>query len=345
MSSWQYCHNYFVWLVPLICFDVINIMQDSNRDIRLIFIGGAPRSGTTLLQNMLDSHPDILGGPEFLHIPDIIHLRNKLHTSLSREWITLITSYEEVDTHIKSLIENFLLPFAKKHGAKILSEKTPENILVFPELTELFPDARLIQVVRDPRAIVASMLQVAARARKKGLQPAPFTKNIDAAVRRVKECFSTGFKAVDDCPGRVLTVVYEELVKHPRTETKRICNFLGIDWDAGMITPGSKKHIGEQAITIKSNELWYDAKTYNSDPFTASLEKWKTVLTPTQQVTISKAFHNNQNLSRLGYDFSTRSINTKLWVIGSIICTLNGLINYLPRKIISALKKFKIVAN
>jgi len=317
-------------------------MQASHQDVRLIFIGGAPRSGTTLLQNMLDSHPDVLGGPEFLHIPDIIQLRSKLHTSLSREWITLITSYDEVDDQIRSLIENFLFPFARRHNVKILSEKTPENILVFPEVTELFPDARLIQVVRDPRAIVASMLEVAARARKKGLQPAPFTKNMEAAIRRVKECYSSGFKAANNNSGNVLTVTYEALVKQPEAETKRICEFLQINWDPAMLTPGAKNHIGEQAITVKSNELWYDAKTYNRDPFTESLEKWKTVLTPIQQVTISKVFQNNPDFTRLGYDFSTKSISTKTWITGSIISTLNNVRGVLTRRIKNIIKKLKL---
>ena len=50
--------------------------MNSDGGSRFIFVGGAPRSGTTLVQNMLDSHPDILGGPEFIHIPDIINLRH-----------------------------------------------------------------------------------------------------------------------------------------------------------------------------------------------------------------------------------------------------------------------------
>lgn len=87
---------------------------------RLIIIGGSPRSGTTLVQNILDSHPDVLGGPEFLHLPDIVRLRNKLHGSISRDWISLICSREDVDKRTRTMIEDLLLPFAERGGARIL---------------------------------------------------------------------------------------------------------------------------------------------------------------------------------------------------------------------------------
>ena len=163
-------------------------MDNLQADKRLIFVGGPPRSGTTLLQNMLDSHPDILGGPEFLHIPDIIKLRNLLQSSISREWINLICSHDEIEKYIHSLISNTLLSFADKHGGKMYSEKTPENVLAFPELVDILPSAHFIFVVRDPRAIVASLLSVGKKARSKGETPAPYTVNVHAAIKHTIHC-------------------------------------------------------------------------------------------------------------------------------------------------------------
>jgi hypothetical protein len=156
--------------------------NSSSQGERLIFVGGAPRSGTTLVQNMLDCHEEIYGGPEFLHIPDIVRVRSKLHASIARKWIDLICSYEQVDKMTAAWIEDFLLPLADAQRARFFSEKTPENVLVFPQLIELFPKARFIFVVRDPRAIVSSLLEVGARARAKALKPPFFTKNLAAAI-------------------------------------------------------------------------------------------------------------------------------------------------------------------
>lgn len=232
----------------------------SSQGERLIFVGGPPRSGTTLVQNMLDCHGEIYGGPEFLHIPDIVRVRSRLHASISRKWIDLICSYEQVDKMTAAWIEGFLLPLADSQRTRFLSEKTPENVLVFPQLIELFPKARFMLVVRDPRAIVSSMLEVGAKARAKGLKPPFFTKNLSAAISYTRDCIERGFKAVEAAPERVYTVVYERLVREPKEETQAICDFLQIAWEPTMIRPASKKHAGEKAITIFSNEIWYDAK-------------------------------------------------------------------------------------
>lgn len=284
-------------------------MNDERATARLIFIGGAPRSGTTVVQNMLDCHPDVLGGPEFLHIPDIIQLRNKLHDSVSRDWISLICSHEEVDARIRALIADFLLSFADKHGAKRLSEKTPENVLVFPELVELFPGSRFIHVVRDPRATVASLLSVGEKAREKGETPAPFAADARSAIQYVRKCLDAGFKAAQMSPDTVYTAVYENLVRDPETEGHKICQFLGISWDPAMTRPGEKQHLGEAAITVNSKEIWYDADTYYSNPNTKSVDKWRSTLTPSQQIEIHREFRASAELKRLGYDLSVAQMS------------------------------------
>ena len=283
-------------------------MGDLNGGNRLIFVGGAPRSGTTLVQNMLDSHPDICGGPEFLHVPGFINLRRNLHRSITRGHIDLFCLYDDVDRHIISLIEKFLLPLADKQGCKFLSEKTPENVLVLSDLIELFPNAHFIHVIRDPRAIISSMQQVGRRAKDKGFKPPAFSANISASIAYVRKCFDAGFNASKNAPGKVLTVVYERLVKDPERETKKICKFLGLEWSEEMITPGKKEHLGEKAITRKSNEIWYDAETYRRDPDRQDIEKWKKKLTLSQQVRISMAFEGYKEFKQFVYDFSINSL-------------------------------------
>ncbi len=145
------------------------MINDSNKGKRLVFVGGAPRSGTTLVQNMLDSHPLIFGGPEFLHIPDLLELRKKFHYSISVDYISVFCSKDEVDRFLVSWVESLFLPLADKENCDLYSEKTPENVLVFSEMIEIFSQSHFIQVIRDPRAIVSSMQQVKRRAVQKGI--------------------------------------------------------------------------------------------------------------------------------------------------------------------------------
>jgi hypothetical protein len=279
-----------------------------------IFVGGAPRSGTTLVQNMLDSHPDILGGPEFMHLQDIVQLRKKMHGSIKKKRIDFYCSYEDVDKQISLFIESFFLPFIKKYEGKILSEKTPGNVFVFEELMELFPTSRYIHVVRDPRAIVASMLQVGKRAKhSKEAKTQLFTYSATAAINYIKRCFDIGFEVSRNSPDKVLTVVYEKLVIDPVSETKKICKFLDLDWSHDMIFPDKKNHLGEEAIT--HTEIWYDKDSYKRAPISSEIYKWKKQLNVIQKAIIFFSFFNYQELAELGYNISLKNIGMTTKII------------------------------
>lgn len=283
-----------------------------------IFVGGAPRSGTTLVQNMLDSHPDILGGPEFMHLPDIIQLRKKMYDSVKKRRIDLYCSYEDIDKHIRTLIEAFLLPFMEKYGSYILSEKTPGNVLVFTELMDLFPESKFIHVLRDPRAIVASMLQVGKRAKKvREIRTQNFTHRTSSAINYIKSCLEKGFAAEQKAPARIITVTYERMVAEPVLETKRICKFLDLEWSSDMVLPQDKMHLAEKSTTRFN--VWYDQNSFNRAPVTTEIKKWETQLSQIQKAVILRSFQGDKELGRFGYDFSLDNIRITDRIIYVII--------------------------
>jgi hypothetical protein len=274
----------------------------STDGARFIFVGGAPRSGTTLVQNMLDMHPEIAGGPEFLHLTKILALRASLKKKVANGRIDAFCSGADVDRTIRGMIEALLLPLADREGRTYLSEKTPANCLVFGELLELFPKARCLFVLRDPRAIVASMLEVGRRGRAMGLSPRPYTRSLQAATEHVETCFRAGFAAEAAAPDRVLVVEYGALVTDPAAETRRVCGFLGLPWAPEMRVPASRSHAGEKAITVNDRNLWYDAQSFRRDPDPAGIDKWRGRLTPGQVARIGAAFAGMRSLGRFGYD-------------------------------------------
>jgi len=298
---------------------------------------------------MLDSHPLILGGPEFLHLPKVIDLRRKLHSGISKGWIDIICTRDDVDGYIISLIENLFLPLADKNQFEIYSEKTPDNVLVFSDLIELFPEAHFIQVIRDPRAIVSSMQEVKKRAIEKGTNLPYYCSDIFESIAYIKKCFDAGFTASKNTPDKVLTIVYEHLVADPERETKRICRYLGIEWNKLMLYPGDKEHLGERAITTKSEEIWYDANTYYSNPHCQNIEKWQSKLTLGQQIRTIIAFKDNKDLLQYGYNLSLDSLTqandtlARMYYIYLRSCnTIYKFSRYVVRKIpgISLVKKW-----
>ena len=297
------------------------------------------------MQNMLDSHPDIVGGPEFLHLPDIMELRGKLLASVQIGWIDEFCSASEVDRHIRCLVESLLLPLADRHKCTLLSEKTPFNVLVFSDLLQLFPSARCIHVVRDPRAIVSSMLQVGKRARVKGWQTQSFTTDIAAAIDQAQTCLDRGFEAERTTPDRVLTVVYERLVNDPQTEAKRICDLLCLPWSEQMLRPADQKHLGEKAVTKRSAEVWYDMETYYRNPDAREIEKWRSLLSSRQQAAINMAFRDDTSLEALGYEFGPRRSGvTQLLVAWRLsVLRAGSLGNWARRRLVKARRGLRSV--
>ena len=290
--------------------------DSSSTGGRFVFVGGAPRSGTTLLQNMLDSHGQIVGGPEFLHLPEIARLRGSMEASIRKGWITDFCSLEEMERALAGMIAELLLPLADRSGARLVSEKTPSNVLVFEELLRLFPGARFIHVVRDPRAVVASMLEVGRKARQRGVRLQPFTRDVRAAVRHVKECYGAGCRAQELAPDRVLTVVYERLVATPAAETRRICRFLEIEWDEEMLRPGEHPHIGFRPITEGSDNLWYDPASYQRNPERASVDRWRTSMPPLQKAVAVMSFLDFEPVHRCGYRLTANSLSRAEYALG-----------------------------
>jgi len=269
---------------------------------RLVFVGGAPRSGTTLLQHMLDSHPEIFGGPEFDCIPTIIQTWQRVVQAFDAGRIAVFCTRPQIDRTFAALVENLLLPAADANGAKLLSEKTPFNVLVFAGLLELLPECRAIHIVRDPRAVISSMLQVAARCRVKGEPVAYFIDDIHSAIRFTNDCLTAGYHAGQRHPDRVLTLSYETLVSHPDLIADRLCSFLNLTHRPEMLQPHAVKHPGQDELAKVDNGTWLDPSLAIRPIERSRLTAWSGALSPEHAELIQSSFRDHPALKALGYE-------------------------------------------
>jgi len=175
---------------------------------RYVFLLGAPRSGTTWLQIMLSSHPEVSTCQE-------THLFSGYLSGLERSWRKHAGDQRGVGlqaaltrSRFIELQRHFALSVLDAIGdTPVVLEKTPAHITVLGQLQEVLPEARFIHIVRDPRAVAASL---AAAGRDWGRSWASTSALHNA--RRWRANVSEGLALRQAVPGRCFQLRYEDLL-------------------------------------------------------------------------------------------------------------------------------------
>ncbi len=214
-----------------------------------VFIGGVPRSGTTMLGAMLGAAPGCQVTPESQF--KIEALRLIPDPPAPSDW-PILTGFLGKQRRFRcwgldeARLRSAAVPSAYPAFLQILVElyaqnngrprpacwidHTPENLKYAATLAGLFPRARFIHLLRDPRAVAASMLAVDWS-----------QKQAHGAARSWLRQVACGLAAETALPGRVLRVRFEDLVTAPEPELRRICDFCGLDYDPAMAAGGKFK--------------------------------------------------------------------------------------------------------
>lgn len=198
-----------------------------------VFVVGCQRSGTTWVQLLLARHPHVSTANE-------THMVDRFLGPAIRAWgeldddsrevglPTLCSGPEFLDT-VRGLGRRILARVAGP-DTRVVVEKTPDHALWGDELLELFPDARILHVVRDPRDVCSSLL---AAGRDWGSHWAPRSA-YEAANRwnRYVEA-ARGIRPRGD--DRSLEVRYEDLHADPAAELGRMLDWLGLEHDGDLL--------------------------------------------------------------------------------------------------------------
>lgn len=261
-----------------------------------IFIGGAGRSGTTLLRVMLNSHPNLCSGPEFKVIPTLIEMYKEMNTrSFEKVKKAYILSDDEIKANFSRFIISMFQNFRKKSGGKRLVEKTPHNSLIMKELSEILPEAKFIHVVRDGRDVAKSLTE---------MNWVDFNDNrvwyIENITAAATYWGQTVAKAVMDSQShelknKVLLVRYEDLIESPEKTMREVLGFIGEPWSDSVL----KHH------TINRNNEPKESSTEQVSQalYRSSLYRWKTEYSQ-EDITAFKTANVDEVLILLGYEIT-----------------------------------------
>jgi protein-tyrosine sulfotransferase len=223
----------------------------------IVFIGGSPRSGTTLMRVMLDAHPMVRCGEETRIIPRFI---DYMHSILEKE--------QSNSEAINAANGAYIYEIIRRHGrnASYLCTKDPTTLEYSEYLASLFPNAKFILMIRDARATVHSV-------------DSRYINSGGYQIKNLRENFENWNKLIENMYSqciiigseRCLPVYYEQLVLHPEQELRKILSFLNLQWNDRVLSHekfiGSKISLSKtekssdqvvKPINLEGLDLWFD---------------------------------------------------------------------------------------
>ena len=191
------------------------------------FLIGAPRSGTTWIQRLLQSHPAICGGEEshfFTLLAQPMNAADQMAATAQRAIGPLVyCGREGFDQGLRNLWAHiFAGLYAENPAARVHLEKTPFHALTLTEIHRLFPKAPVILLLRDSRAVAASLVHAG---RSWGRAWAPDTAKAAALEWSRHVSFALDWhRAHPEHP--FLVIRYEDALADPRTALATMLEFL-----------------------------------------------------------------------------------------------------------------------
>lgn len=258
------------------------------RSDRPIFVVGCPRSGTTLLQVMLHAHPRIAVPPETRFLVHAYrdrarfgHLSDPTNHLRLAQWITrnragkfhmLGLDPGEVTEQIMAApptvgtaVGVVLRAYAARFGKPRWGDKRPRYWHDIDVLLRLFPDAQIVHIVRDGRSCIASLKRMSW-----------WTTGFDGALANWLMATERARKDTRHLgPDSFHQLRYENLVTDPETELRRLCGFLGEEFDAAMLATTEAVRYAVPAKKIRRHH-----ERLARDIDTSAVESWREGLEP-----------------------------------------------------------------
>jgi len=234
----------------------------------VVFVAGASRSGTTMLNRILGQNPAVCAMNELHYFGDLFEIgedqtifqghellkkASKLFARYRRGlWkgkpeeadiksaqVLINSLYEPIDG--VRLFQRFLEYVADESDSSLVAEQTPRNIYYAADLLKAYPDARILHIVRDPRAVIASQKRRWSRRKTLNANNIPILEMVREWISYHpytmsllwKKAFIAGQSI--ESSDRYLRIRFEELVEDPQQVVRQVCKFIKVPFDEKML--------------------------------------------------------------------------------------------------------------
>ena len=229
----------------------------SNRSELPVFIVGMPRSGTTLLEQILASHPDVHGAGE---LEDIHHLAGSLAKRLNSRWPYPACMADATTDLLDRIAEDYLERVQSyAPDARRIVDKMPHNFEALGLIDRLFPGARVLHCRRNAVDTCVSIYF------KHFNSFHPYASDLASLglYYREYERLMDYWKQTLDIP--IMDVRYEDVVADQEAMSRKILEFVGLEWDERCL------NYHQLARTVRTPS--YDQ--VRKPIYTKSVERWR----------------------------------------------------------------------
>lgn len=312
---------------------------ESNFSRKFFFIVGRGRSGTWLLQSILDHHPSICVAPEGEFILSLYKKYSQVKVWTEKEnksFIQHLWKINRVSKWLKpdkqslkeelsklsstaDLGERYALvyrEYARKMGknkVRLWGDKMPTYSLFLREISEVFPQAKFIHMVRDPRDTVMSYKKV------------KFDVNSTAALSRRWVLYN---KYIIECKQKyslpVMTVKYENFVEDLENVLKRICKFLEIYYDPCML----EYYKSPRNVVDWNKDIAFPIKNHKAYKWNEKMDQRNSMLVDYSCRDEAPRFGYEVNHSKVPFYLRLKTLVGK--IIGGVSIKLERVCFYLP---------------
>ncbi|WP_223669260.1 sulfotransferase family protein [Kangiella shandongensis] len=253
-----------------------------------VFIVGVGRSGTSLLQSIIASHPGVVAIPETGFLRRFIYMKGgepinfKDDKNLQR-CPRFMEELGDIDNHQGNIqLLQAYKRFTNADTGKVVLDKDPRLVECVSLLKRDFPDAKIINIYRDPRDVIAS--------KKK----ASWSSGRSLLNYLVSSRVQLGDAKKADKMEWQYSIKYEDLISKPEMHIKQICNYLGLDYSADMLdhTKAAKMLVQEDEVNWKKETL----KPINR----SNTSKWLHSLTPLEA--LCSTYNDHQFIKKHDYN-------------------------------------------
>ena len=191
-----------------------------------VFLLGFPRSGTTLLEVVLEGHPDVVSLEESELLIDSVREFMRGPSDLDRLMLADAKSLEPLRAAYWRLVADAGMSVA----GKVFVDKHPLNTLKLPLIARLFPQAKILFACRDPRDVVLSCF----RHRFQMSAPIYELLSLQGAARYYDAVMALAVSLTTAFKLNMCLVRHEDVVTEFSREMKRICAYLNLEWVPSM---------------------------------------------------------------------------------------------------------------